>query len=207
MQSFAMLMVRSLLYLLFIVGVAQIFSMEGYSQLTKSDYSEHSATEKMHDIFAFISCVVFFIAARFSQSLRPAAVIVGTLAGLMLIREFDAFLDENLFDGAWQVLVYSSIAASAFYLFKQAYPVKESLVEYSHTSSAGIFLSGLLVVLVFSRLFGRSSFWEAVMGDGYIRVVKNIAEEGTELMGYALLVIAAVEFLWQVVGQRRSERA
>jgi len=207
MQSFAMLMVRSLLYLLFIVGVAQIFSMEGYSQLTKSDYSEHSATEKMHDIFAFISCVVFFIAARFSRSLRPAAVIVGTLAGLMLIREFDAFLDENLFDGAWQVLVYSSIAASAFYLFKQTYPIKESLLEYSRTSSAGIFLSGILVVLAFSRLFGRGSFWEAVMGDSYMRLVKNIAEEGTELMGYALLVIAAVEFLWQVVGQRRSERA
>lgn len=206
MQSFAMLMVRSLLYLLFIVGVAQVFSMEGYSQLTKSDYSEHSATEKMHDLFAFISCVVFFIAARLSQSLRPAAVMVGTLVGLMLIREFDAFLDDNLFDGAWQVLVYGSIAASAFYLFKQPNPVKPSLIEYSHTSSSGIFLSGILVVLVFSRLFGRGSFWEAVMGDGYVRVVKNIAEEGTELMGYALLVIAAVEFLWQVVSQKRSSK-
>ena len=199
-----MLMVRSLLYLLFIVGVTHIFAMEGYSQLTSSDYGEHSATEKMHNVFAFISCAVFFIAAKLSQSLRPAVVIVGTLVGLMLIREFDAFLDDNLFDGAWQVLVYSTIAVSALYLFKQPYPVKPSLVEYSRSSGAGIFLSGILVVLVFSRLFGRGSFWEAVMGDGYVRVVKNIAEEGTELIGYALLVIAAVEFLWQVVSKKRA---
>ncbi|MEM5536915.1 hypothetical protein WNY58_10985 [Neptuniibacter pectenicola] len=206
MQSFAMLMVRSLLYLLFIVGVTHIFAMEGYSQLTNSDYGEHSATEQMHNVFAFISCVVFFITAKLSQSLRPAVVIVGTLVGLMLIREFDAFLDDNFFDGAWQVLVYSAIAVSTLYLFKQPYPVKASLVEYSRSSSAGIFLSGILVVLVFSRLFGRGSFWEAVMGDGYVRVVKNIAEEGTELIGYALLVIAAVEFLWQVVSKKRADK-
>ncbi|MDO6594239.1 hypothetical protein [Neptuniibacter sp. 1_MG-2023] len=206
MQSFAMLMVRSLFYVLFIVGVAHLFSMEGYSKLTKSDYGEHSTTEQMHNAFAFISCVVFFIAAKLTQSLRPAVVIVATLVGLMLIREFDAFLDDNFFDGAWQVLVYSSIAASAFYLFKQPRPIKESLIEYSRSSSAGIFLSGILVVLVFSRLFGRGSFWEAVMGDGYMRVVKNIAEEGTELIGYALLVIAAVEFLWQVISKRRADK-
>ncbi|WP_082792405.1 hypothetical protein [Neptuniibacter marinus] len=206
MQSFAMLMLRSLFYLLFIVGVVHVFSMEGYSQLRNSDYGEHSTTEYMHDAFAFISCVVFFIAAKLSQSLRPALVVVATLVGLMFIRELDAFLDEELFDGAWQVLVYSSIAASAFYLFKQSYPIKESLIEFSRSASAGIFLSGILVVLAFSRLFGRGSFWEAVMGDGYVRVVKNIAEEGTELMGYSLLVIAAVELLWQVISKRRADK-
>jgi len=206
MQTFAMLMVRSFLYLLFIVGVVQVFAMEGYSQLTQSDYSEHSATEKMHDVFAFLSCFFFAIAAILSQSLRPAAVMVATLVGMMLIREFDAFLDDNLFDGGWQVSVCVLIAVSSIYLYKQSEPIKPSLLEFSRTASAGILLSGLLVVLAFSRLFGRGSFWEAVMGDGYMRVVKNIAEEGTELMGYALLLIAAVEFLWYVLSERRRQR-
>lgn len=207
MQSFAMLMVRSLLYLLFIVGVAQVFSMEGYSLLTRSEYSEHSATEKMQDAFAFLISMLFLVGAWLSKSLRPAAIIVATLAGMMFIREFDAFLDENLFDGAWQVLVLIVIAASTIYLFKQPYPVKPSMVEFSRLSSAGIFLSGFLVIMAFSRLIGRGSFWEAVMGDAYMRVVKNIAEEGTELMGYALLLISAVEFLWYVISQRTAEKA
>lgn len=204
MQSFGMLMARAFLYLLFIVGVAQVFSMEGYSLLTHSEYSEHSATEKMQDTFAFLTSVLFLIGAWLSKSLRPAAIIVATLSGMMFIREFDAFLDENLFDGAWQALVVVLITSSAVYLFKQAYPVKPSMVEFSRLSSAGIFLSGFLVIMAFSRLIGRGSFWEAVMGDAYMRVVKNIAEEGTELMGYALLLIAAVEFLWYVVSQRRA---
>ena len=207
MQSFAMLMVRSLLYLLFVVGVVQVFSMEGYSQLTQSDYSEHSATEKMHDAFAFLSSMIFVIAASLSKSLRPAAVMVATLVGMMLIRELDALLDENLFDGGWQTLVCILMAGTTVYLIKQPYPVKPSLIEFSHLASAGIFLSGFLVIMAFSRLIGRGSFWEAVMGDGYMRVVKNIAEEGTELMGYTLLLISAVEFLWYVISQRKAEKA
>lgn len=204
MQSFGMLMGRAFLYLLFIVGVVQLFAMEGYALLSKSDYSENSVTEKMHDALAFSSCALFLWAARLSQSLRPAAVIVGTLVGLMFIREFDAFLDERVFDGAWQVFVFLAIVAATIYLIKQPYKVKPSLVEYSRTSSAGIFLSGILVVLVFSRLFGRGSFWQAVMEDNYMRLVKNIAEEGTELVGYALLFIAAFEFMWTVISQRRQ---
>lgn len=205
MQSFAALMIRSLLYLLFIAGVANIFAMEGYTLLTESSYGESSATELMHDTFAFVTCALFLLAAYFSRSLRPAAVVVATLSGMMLIREFDAFLDANVFDGAWQTLVCIALFASTVYLIKQPEPVKPSLIEYSKLSSAGIYLSGILVVLVFSRLFGRGSFWEAVMGDGYMRVVKNIVEEGTELIGHALLVIAAVEFLWLIFSRRRAE--
>jgi hypothetical protein len=99
------------------------------------------------------------------------------------------------------------MAGTTVYLIKQPYPVKPSLIEFSHLASAGIFLSGFLVIMAFSRLIGRGSFWEAVMGDGYMRVVKNIAEEGTELMGYTLLLISAVEFLWYVISQRKAEKA
>ncbi|WP_415882782.1 hypothetical protein [Neptuniibacter sp. QD34_54] len=207
MQSFAALMIRSLVYLLFMAGVANIFAMEGYALLAESKYDEGSATELMHDTFAFVTCMLFLIGAYYSDTLRPAAVVVATLSGMMLIREFDAFLDENMFDGAWQTLVCILIATSTLYLIRQHHPVKPSLIEFSKLSSAGIYLSGILVVLVFSRLFGRGSFWEAVMGDGYVRVVKNIVEEGTELMGYTILVIAAVEFLWQIVSQRRASNA
>lgn len=206
MQSFGMLMGRAFLYLLFIVGVTQLFSMEGYNQLSQSQYSEQSLTEKMQDGFAFLASILFVIASRLSDTLRPAAVMVATLLGMMFIREFDAFLDENVFDGAWQVAVCILIAVSTFYLIKQPIKIKPSMVAFSRLSSAGIMLSGLLVVLVFSRLFGRGSFWEAVMGEGYMRVVKNIAEEGTELMGYAILFIAAVEFLWTVISQRKEQK-
>lgn len=205
MQSFGILIGRALLYVLFIVGVAQLISLEGYSQLTESSYSELSLTEKMQDLFAFISCLIFLFAARMSTELRPMAVMLAALTGMMFIRESDSFLDQNVFDGAWQTLVTLVIIATTLYLRKQPYPIKASMVEYARLPSSGVLLSAILVTFVFSRLFGRRSFWEAVMGDGYVRVVKNIAEEGTELMGYALLLIAATEFLWHTFSNKKQQ--
>jgi hypothetical protein len=34
-----------------------------------------------------------------------------------------------------------------------------------------------------------------VLEDAYIRVFKNVAEEAVELMGYALILIAAIELV------------
>ena len=42
---------------------------------------------------------------------------------------------------------------------------------------------------------GRGSFWTSVMGENYMRVVKNIVEEGTETLGYTLIFISAVELV------------
>lgn len=57
--------------------------------------------------------------------------------------------------------------------------------------------SGFLVVLVFSRLFGIHALWQHLMLGDYNRVVKNMAEEGTELLGYGLCWLASVRYLWQ----------
>lgn len=50
----------------------------------------------------------------------------------------------------------------------------------------GILLSGLLAVLVFSRLFGMQVLWHDITEHGYMRVVKNAVEEGSESFGYML---------------------
>jgi hypothetical protein len=55
-------------------------------------------------------------------------------------------------------------------------------------------LSGMLV-LAFSRLFGRNSFWEQLMGDTYLRKVKMVAEEGTEFLALGMVLLAVVEFV------------
>lgn len=39
------------------------------------------------------------------------------------------------------------------------------------------------------------SFWHQVMGDDYIRIVKNIAEEGTEILGYTIIFYTSVNYL------------
>ncbi len=58
----------------------------------------------------------------------------------------------------------------------------------------GILLSGLLAVLVFSRLFGMQVLWHAILEHGYMRVVKNAVEEGSESFGYMLCLAASLGY-------------
>ncbi|EOW9564629.1 transporter, partial [Enterobacter hormaechei] len=55
-------------------------------------------------------------------------------------------------------------------------------------------LSGLLAVLVFSRLFGMQVLWHDILEHGYMRVVKNVVEEGSESFGYMLCLAASLGY-------------
>ena len=80
----------------------------------------------------------------------------------------------------------------------------QQLASYLATASFGLFLMGMLTTYVFSRLFGRTEFWEAVMEEKYFRSVKNTAEECLELYGYMVLLIGVIELL---ILAKRTPRA
>ncbi|MGO2355561.1 MAG: hypothetical protein ACTH58_12605 [Marinomonas foliarum] len=81
------------------------------------------------------------------------------------------------------------------YLWGRFSSIYASLKEYSQQPSFGTFLAGFVTIMAFSRLMGRGSFWQAVMGDSYMRLVKNIVEEGIETLGYTLILISAIELV------------
>ncbi|KZM38650.1 hypothetical protein OA92_22940 [Marinomonas sp. SBI22] len=199
-----MFLLRGLIYLFFIVGVAQVISLEGFELGPNAQYSEDSLTETLQDAFAGFSAILFFISAYLSVKFRYAGILLGALMSMMFVREADAFLDEYAFDGAWQIIVTAIILTVLLSLkgkFGQAYA---SLKEYATTASFGFMSAGIVIIIAFSRLMGRGSLWQAVMDDAYMRVVKNMVEEGTELLGYTIVVLAAVELLVYVY-QRRDQ--
>jgi hypothetical protein len=65
-------------------------------------------------------------------------------------------------------------------------------------------LSGLLVLLVFSRLFGYGPFWKATSHNDSFRAVKRVTEGGIELMGYLLIFISSCEYLHDALSVRRQ---
>ena len=204
--SLLSLLARAFVYMLFVAGLAYLVALEGFRMGTGSEYSEHSLTEWLESGFSLLSGLIFVAVARFDRILRPMAAMLAALCFMMFIREADFFLDAQVFDGAWQLLVTGVLLSISLYLWRQQEPIAVSIQTYAQQPSAGILLSGFLVLFVFSRLFGRESFWQSVMGEGYIRVVKNIAEEGTEILGYGLITIAAFELLYISYSRLRNSR-
>ena len=120
--------------------------------------------------------------------------LVAGFFGCMFIRELDAYFDM-IVHGAWK---YFALALMVFVLFKAWRLGKEntiaSLAAFMKSRAFVFIFIGLLIVLIYSRLFGMGELWKAVMGIDFNRTVKNVVEEGSELWGYALVFWGAVKY-------------
>ena len=201
-----MFIIRGLIYLLALAGIAQCIALEAFQFGTSAQYSESSLTEHLQDLFTFSSALTFMVCAYLSKPLRQACILLGALMFMMFVRESDSLLDSVVFDGAWQVIVGAVVIMTVLALRNQVKESYESLKRFSQTSSFGFVTAGLVIVLAFSRMFGRTAFWESVMGDAYVRTVKNIVEEGTELLGYSIVMIAATELLVFVLAAAKERQ-
>ncbi|MFL3650521.1 MAG: hypothetical protein ACI6PR_04810 [Pseudoalteromonas sp.] len=190
-----MFLLRSFIYLLCLAGVASLIQLEGFELQQNALYSEETLTEHMQDILTLLSSILFFYASRINSQLKIACVLLATLTAMMFVREFDTYLDMYVFDGAWQAIVYSILACTFVYLITKRGNIFSSIQAYAQTPSYGICLAGLVTLLAFSRMMGKGAFWHSIMGDSYVRVVKNIVEEGIETLGYTLILISAFELV------------
>ncbi|WP_300669120.1 hypothetical protein [Desulfoluna sp.] len=169
-----------------------------YTDLS-SLFSENSVLEYLQVTALFFTLICVCLSGQRDPSRGPLVALLAGAASIACIREFDFYLDRCFFDGAWQLLA----VVTAFSAITRAgrYPdgLRASLHDFLGRSSFGLMAGGFMTVFVFSRLFGWQVLWRAIMGDGYMRVVKNAVEEGTELLGYTLILIGAMEFLRETV--------
>jgi hypothetical protein len=114
----------------------------------------------------------------------------------MLIRELD-FVFDAIQHGSWIWFALAVTAGCLAVALRTPKKTLHALARLLQHRSWPVMASGFLVVLVFSRLFGIHALWQHLMLGDYNRVVKNMAEEGTELLGYGLCWLASVRYLWQ----------
>lgn len=201
--SFKAICLRGALYILFVGALMQGVYYEGVA-LIDSRFSERGFTEVMQSVLLGLSSTLLLYICRARRHCRHLALLMLAFLSASLIREQDALLDAHLFDGAWQVLVTLVIGPSLFVVIRDRSIFLQQFSRYADSFSCGLFAAGVLCTYVFSRLYGRGAFWQAIMQEQYLRVFKNTAEEVTELFGYTLLLFAVIELLLLARRQRHS---
>lgn len=185
---------RATLYILTIGVLMQGVYYEGV-HLTGIRFSEQGFTEHMQSVLlGLCSALLIYVHQRLPH-FRHLALLMFAFLFASLIREQDARLDAYLFDGAWQVLVTLVILPSLYVVIRSRRAFLDEFSRYADSFSFGLFAAGFLCTYVFSRLYGRGAFWEAIMQENFVRVFKDTAEEVTELFGYALLLLAVIELI------------
>jgi hypothetical protein len=164
-------------------------------------FDELGPVEILETVFALSAAIGFLLAGRKDPSKTACSVLLASLFFCAFVRESDYLLDTLVGRHAWEIGVAAILIGAAFYTVRHFRDVYVSVLKFIQLPSFGILLSGLLVLIVFSRLFGYGPFWKAIMDNASYRTVKTIVEEGVEQMGYFLIFVSACEY-WQEARMR-----
>ncbi|MDI4637013.1 MULTISPECIES: hypothetical protein [Halomonadaceae] len=185
---------RALLYILLTAALVQGVYLE-VLYLPDIRLSEQGFTEYAQSALLATSVALLAYVRLGRRQLPTVSLLMMAFLGASLVREQDALLDTHVFDGAWQVIVSLIVVPSLFVVIRRRAAFLVEFEGYANSFSFGLFAAGFLVTYVFSRLYGRSEMWMAILGDAYTRHFKDAAEEITELLGYALLLFAVIELV------------
>lgn len=158
---------------------------------------EASLVELTQAGFLLASSLSFAVLAVLRRDDRRFAVLAAAFLGCMLIREQDALLDAVLFHGAWKYLAAPLALGTIAWAGRDRRAVLAGLARFVASRAGTVMLLALVLVLCYSRLLGMGGIWHAVLGDAYVRTVKNAVEETTELLGYTFVLVSSIRYLTQ----------
>ncbi|UTZ28364.1 hypothetical protein HB761_16815 [Vibrio campbellii] len=159
--------------------------------LLGSTLGETSVTETLQLIMLAVASWSFFRVSRQESHVSHAAILISGFFAVLMIREMDYWFDM-IHHGSW---VFPALAITALACAKAYRGGKGTVNEMAiilQSPYMKLLIGSVILLLVFSRLYGMGSFWHHVMGEHYVRDVKNISEEGIELLCYSLIALSAV---------------
>ncbi|WP_234473275.1 MULTISPECIES: hypothetical protein [unclassified Erwinia] len=196
MIPFVSLLTRECLFLLF----ASVFILLAMSAIYVDVYfmynalHENSVTEILQEIILAGIAVLFFWCATKRPEIRGGLILIGGFYLCMLIRELDDIFDM-IRHGSW--LWFALTTAVVCIALSALIPASTvtGLTDFIQHRSWLMTAMGLIIILIFSRIFGMNQLWEHLMSYGYNREVKNLAEEATELLGYSVCFLSSALYL------------
>ncbi|CAM2981701.1 hypothetical protein [Vibrio mytili] len=155
------------------------------------DLGEASVTESLQLAMLFIASGTFFYLAKKQPQLKQAALLISGFFAVLAIREMDYWMDM-IQHGFWIFPALTVTALACINAYKGGKNTVNQMATILSVPYMKLLIGSVMMLLVFSRLYGMGSFWQQVMGEHYVRDVKNISEEGLELLFYCLIALSAL---------------
>lgn len=173
--------------------------------ILKIGMQEFSFTEISQTFFLFLSIYFYFKISIAHKDQRGFYLLVSGFIACMLIREQDTYFDM-IQHGLWVYpAIFVALFTIGFVLLRCRDSVLSPMANFIGTPSYYILMISLVIILVFSRVFGSGNLiWQPVMGEAYLPVYKNVIQEGLELFGYILLMLSGFMLKKQDIDHHKS---
>ncbi len=179
-----------------LIGYALLIFICSY--IIELDFKDGSANEEgliefsQHIILLFCVLIGFFNLFYTKQN-KVFTLLLSLFIAIHLIREFDAWFDGQFPALGWFPFVAVVLVIMLVIIVKNFQIFIEQINEVSTTMGFGILLLALAKLHIFTRIYGKPSNWDAIMGDNYLYQVERISEESVELVAYTMILIAMIE--------------
>ncbi|MDP5252711.1 MULTISPECIES: hypothetical protein [unclassified Vibrio] len=157
--------------------------------------SESSLIELCQAGFMLFASAICFVQRKKSAHLPLIFTILSAFFAVIFIREMDYHIELYFPHGAWKYPALLIMALTGVFAWKNRQALVKEINVWINLPQFHTWLLGFLIVFVFSRLAGMNDFWQSFLADNYMRDIKNLVEEGLELLGYALMLNAALFFV------------
>jgi hypothetical protein len=165
---------------------------------------EGGPLEIVQHVLAIAAACLFFAAAARSGARRSLLVIAGLCALLAVAREADHFFDQVIGRGGYTYFTWPLGIGAIAVALRARDRLAGQLLSFAATPAFFFVAFAVFVILVYGQIVGQKQLWQAVMGDGYQRGVKDSVEEIQELLGYFMFLFASIEAL---ILERRAAAA
>ncbi len=188
---------RVVIYSLLMFGIAQAIFFDAAHPMEEGYFGEITFTEIGQEIILFILFVFYMFFGFKYKPVRPVANIVSLFFLISFIREFNFLLELWIVPS---LLVFGLIVWLVIRDYKK---IRKATAVFFSQPASGLFFAGFLMTYIFSRLMGRSKFWLLLYNEENYRIAKAATEEGIELAGNLLLLIAAFEFAIFIYSEKK----
>ncbi len=182
--------ILELLILILLMIVPPLFVWIDFTIL-KTNLSEYSLTEFTQEFLILASFIILFFKTYKNRENRGFLILPVGLFLVMFIREGDYYWDK-IMNGLWTILAVSTFLISVYIAYRHRQTIIPTLSTYWNTRGFGYLIVGLLIVLLFSRIFGTGDLWRAILKENYIGYYKTAIQEGLELLGYLIIFYGVI---------------
>jgi len=183
-------------------GVITVINIDYF--FLENNLSEQSLTEILQQLLLFASVAIFAWSACKEQESRTFFILVAGFFGCMFLRELDYYFDM-IVHGFWFYPTLLLAISVIIYSIKNDEFLLSSVRSFSQSKAYFNILIGLVIIMIFSRLFGSGTLWKEVMNEDYHHIYKTIIQEGLELFGYMFLFIGSFYQLKEIKNNKNQE--
>ena len=189
--------VRIFIYSLFMFAIAEAIMFDASNPMEGGYFGEITLTEISQEIILFILFVFYLLFGYKNKTMQPLTNIVSFFFLASFFRELNFLIK-------WEYPVVAVFIVIIWLVMRDFKKIKIATIAFFSQPASGWFLAGFLMIYIFSRLMGRSKFWLLLYNEDNYRLAKAATEEGIELAGNLLMIIAAIEFLLFHIAEKRK---